>query len=140
MKTGMRVAVILLTVVGCVGCDQLTKSVARNYLAPGMPVSLLNDVIRLQRAENPGASLSLGNVLSTNTRRVLFTFGGAVLVVGTAFWALRSRRLSSAQIGHRSHESRVPRRRQPDATRGTSMERRGSPSSVPGRDVFSWEG
>ena len=98
MKTSVRVAVILLTVIGCVGCDQLTKSVARNYLAPGMPVSLLNDVIRLQRAENPGAFLSLGDALPTNTRRVLFTFGGAVLVVGTALWALRSRRLSSLQI------------------------------------------
>jgi signal peptidase II len=98
MKTSARLAVILLTVVGCVGCDQLTKSVARNYLAPGMPVSLLNGLIRLQRAENPGAFLSLGDVLPTNTRRVLFTFGGAVLVVGTAFWALRSPRLRSPQI------------------------------------------
>jgi signal peptidase II len=98
MKTSVRVAVILLTVIGCVGCDQLTKSVARKYLALGMSVSLLNDVIRLQRAENPGAFLSLGDALPASTRRFVFTFGGAVLVVGTACWALRSRRLSSPQI------------------------------------------
>jgi lipoprotein signal peptidase len=55
-------------------------------------------VVRLQRDEKPGAFMSLGDSLSTNARRVLFAFGGAVLVIGTAFLALRSRRRSSAHI------------------------------------------
>ncbi len=98
MKTSVRAAVILLTIFGCVGCDQLPKAVARSYLPLGAPISLLNDVVRLQHAENPGVFLSLGDALPSNTRRVLFTCGGAVLVIGAAVWALRSRRLSSAQI------------------------------------------
>jgi signal peptidase II len=98
MKTSVRAAVVLLTILGCVGCDQYTKSIARDYLPRETPISLLNDVVRLQRDENPGAFMSLGDSLSTNARRVLFAFGGAVLVIGTAFLALRSRRRSSAHI------------------------------------------
>jgi signal peptidase II len=98
MKTSVRVAVIVLTISGCVGCDQLTKSIARDYLPDQTSISLLSDLIRLQRAENPGVFLSLGDALQSSTRLVLFTFGGALVVIGTALWALRSRRLSPSRI------------------------------------------
>lgn len=98
MKTNMRIAVILLTVFGCVGCDQVTKSIARNLLPPQQVISLFNDTVRLEHAENSGAFLSLGDTLSSTARRVLFTLGGAVVVIGTAVWAFRSRRMSAAQI------------------------------------------
>ena len=98
MKTKMRAAVILLTMLGCVGCDQLTKSIARDHLPPQETISLFNGTVRLQRAENPGAFLSLGETLSTTARRISFTLGGALLVAGTAFWAFRSRRMSPRQI------------------------------------------
>lgn len=98
LKTSARAAVVLLTISGCVGCDQYTKSLARAHLPREAPISLLNGVIRLERTENPGAFLSLGDSLPNNTRGVLFTLGGAALVTGTSIWALRSRRLSSAQI------------------------------------------
>jgi signal peptidase II len=98
MKTNMRIAVILLTVFGCVGCDQVTKSIARHHLPPQQVISLLNDTVRLEHTENSGAFLSLGDGLSGTTRGVLFTLGGAVMVVGTAVWAFRSRRLGVMQI------------------------------------------
>jgi len=98
MKRSTRAAAILLTILGCVGCDQSTKSVARDYLPQGTPISLFNDLVRLQHTENRGAFLSLGDGLSNNARRALFTFGGALLVIGAALWALRSRHLSSAQV------------------------------------------
>lgn len=98
MKTNMRAAVILLTMLGCVGCDQVTKSIARDRLPLQETISLLNGTVRLQRAENPGAFLSLGETLSTTARRISFTLGGALLVAGTAFWALRSRRMGGRQI------------------------------------------
>ena len=98
MKMSLRIAVILLTILGCVGCDQITKSVAREYLPSREPVSLFSDVVRLQHTENPGAFLSLGDSLPRNTRLVLFTLGGTTLVIGMAFWACRSRRLSPVQV------------------------------------------
>lgn len=74
MKMAMRAAVILLTALGCVGCDQATKSVARNYL-PSRGISLFSGTVRLQHAENPGAFLSLGDSLPRRTRLAVFVLG-----------------------------------------------------------------
>jgi signal peptidase II len=54
---------IAIMLVSTAGCDQLTKKVAKDELALSEPVSLLNDVIRLEYAENPGAFLSIGENL-----------------------------------------------------------------------------
>lgn len=98
MKITVRAAVVVLTVLGCVGCDQVTKSVARHYLPSPAPLSLFGGVVRLQHAENPGGFLSLGDSLPRRTRLAVFMLGGAALVIGAGFWAFRSRRLSSVQI------------------------------------------
>jgi lipoprotein signal peptidase len=98
MNSTIRAAVVLSIILGCVGCDQLTKAVARDHLHPQETISLLNDTVRLQHAENPGAFLSLGDELPSHVRRIVFTFGGVLLVAGAAFWALRSQRLTSLQI------------------------------------------
>ena len=98
MKTNVRIAIILLTVLGCVGCDQATKSLARDHLPLQQVISLFNDTVRLEHTENPGAFLSLGDTLSSTARRFLFTVGGAVLVTATAVWAFRSKRMSASQI------------------------------------------
>jgi len=98
MRTNLRAAVILLTMLGCVGCDQATKFFVRGHLPLEETISLFHDTVRLEHTENPGAFLSLGDKLSSTSRRVLFTLGAALLVTGTAFWALGSRRLSPVQI------------------------------------------
>jgi lipoprotein signal peptidase len=79
MKPNVRIAVILLTVFGCVGCDQVTKSIARDHLPFQQVISLLNDTVRLEHTENPGAFLSLGDTLSGAARRVLFTLGRSAI-------------------------------------------------------------
>ncbi len=98
MRTNLRAAIILLTMLGCVGCDQATKLIVRAHLPSRETISLFHDSVRLEHAENPGAFLSLGEELSSTSRRILFTLGGALLVAGTAFWALGSRRISSVQL------------------------------------------
>lgn len=76
--------VILL---GCVGCDQATKSLARDYLQHHAAVSFLGDTVRLQYAENPGAFLSLGASLPHEWGMTLFTLGGSLLVLAVALYA-----------------------------------------------------
>jgi signal peptidase II len=80
MTNHARLAILLTTIVGCVGCDQVTKQVAREHLNSGSTISFLHDSVRLQHIENPGAFLSMGAALPTNVRSMLFTFGGAALV------------------------------------------------------------
>jgi signal peptidase II len=92
-----RVAVLLLTMIGCVGCDQVTKLAARTYLSADTTTSFLGDMLRLQRTENPGAFLSLGDQLAPRTRVLLFTYGGSLLVGAALIWAIRSSRATTMQ-------------------------------------------
>jgi signal peptidase II len=92
-----RIAVLLTTMVVCVGCDQVTKSAARLRLDPGKSVSLFHDLVRLQHVENPGAFLSAGDSLPDSVRTILFTFGGIVLVGGAMIWTARARLMSNVQ-------------------------------------------
>lgn len=74
----------------CVGCDQVTKDVARDHLRYAPPVTLLAESVHLVYAENPGAAFSLGARLPEQARFLLFTVGVAVILIGVgAFLLLR---------------------------------------------------
>lgn len=98
MKATTRIAVILLTLLGCVGCDQATKSIARDRLPLGAVFSFLDGTVRLERAENAGAFLGLGQSLPGSIRGPLFALGGALLVAVVLIWAIRSRRTTAPQL------------------------------------------
>lgn len=59
---------MLLLLVLCAGCDQVTKGAAQQYLALEPPQSWFHDTVRLEYAENTGAFLSLGGGLSKELR------------------------------------------------------------------------
>jgi signal peptidase II len=97
MRTAARSALVALVLFGCVGCDQIAKSVARLYL-PGTGVhSYLSDTFRLQYAQNPGAFLSLGESLSPAVRYGGFIVGVGVFVLWLLIWATTSSRLTWLQ-------------------------------------------
>jgi len=81
-----RDVLILLLLVGCVGCDQLTKDVAQQYLASEPPRSWLHDTVRLEYAENTGAFLSLGSGFSEWLRVILFQVFPALWLIGLAIF------------------------------------------------------
>jgi signal peptidase II len=100
VRKSTRFAVLMLLMLGCVGCDQVTKAVARAHLVQAHSLSLLGDTLRLQHEENAGAFLSIGASLPEGLRRALFTAGGALLTLGAMGWALFSPRLKwSGVIG-----------------------------------------
>ncbi len=65
MNKTYRICLIGILLISTAGCDQLTKKVAKAELVSAKPVSLLNNLIRLEYAENPGAFLSIGERLSS---------------------------------------------------------------------------
>ncbi|NVN90513.1 MAG: signal peptidase II [Desulfuromonadales bacterium] len=73
MKLMKRVLLIAPVLLCCVGCDQLTKNIARQGLANSEPISFLNNMVRLQYSENPGAFLSLGAGSPETIRFWIFT-------------------------------------------------------------------
>lgn len=77
-----RLGIILLVLPLCVCCDQATKYTVKELLHPYMPVSLFNDVVRLQYAENKGAFLSLGASLPEGTRFWVFTVAVSLALLG----------------------------------------------------------
>jgi signal peptidase II len=80
-RIGLRL-VLLLTVVGTIACDRVTKHVASATLAGAQSRSFLADTVRLHYVENTGGFLSLGSDLPPLIRTVLFTIvSGAMLLV-----------------------------------------------------------
>jgi signal peptidase II len=79
-----RSLLVLLLLIFCVGCDQLTKDVAHQYLALQPPQSWFHDTVRLQYAENTGAFLSLGGGFSEGLRVLLFQVFPALCLVALA--------------------------------------------------------
>ena len=98
MRLVPRLAVVLTTVLACVGCDQATKSAAQAHLAHGPIVSLLGDTLRLQYAENSGAFLSMGAGLPDAVRHAIFIGGVAVILLVVLVAALLMRRLPASRL------------------------------------------
>ena len=99
MKRIYRLGLIVLVLTVCTGCDQATKSIAKESLASSAPISLLNDSIRIEYSENPGAFLSLGSNLTSEARLLLFVIVvGAILVFTLLFMISRVHSLSLMQL------------------------------------------
>lgn len=71
MKTAKRTTIIFLVLISCVGCDQVTKNIAKHNLPRFETVSFLKDTLRLQYAENQGAFLSLGAAVPERIRSLV---------------------------------------------------------------------
>lgn len=97
MRVLSRSALVAAVLVCCVGCDQVSKVAAREYL-PGTGVhSYLGDTFRLVYAENPGAFLSVGASLPAAVRYGAFTIGVSAFVAALLAWAIFSPRLAWSQ-------------------------------------------
>ena len=73
MNQSSRFNLVLLIIPVCIAADQITKWLAKKYLAPDGFISFAGDTFRLQYAENTGAFLSLGSSLPEPWRHIVFT-------------------------------------------------------------------
>ena len=73
MNRTYRICLIAILLLSTAGCDQLTKKVAKAELASSEPISIINDLVRLEYAENRGAFLSIGENLPGS---ILLSFSG----------------------------------------------------------------
>ncbi|MBI5497825.1 MAG: signal peptidase II [Deltaproteobacteria bacterium] len=98
MTAKSRLALMLGTLVACVGCDQGTKELAQQWLRGAAPTRYLGGVVTLQYAENPGAFLSLGAGMDARARFVVFTVLVGLMVLGLAWAALRGRDAPASSV------------------------------------------
>ena len=90
---------LLALAVFTIACDRMTKQVAVSELAGAPRLSFLNDMVRLEYVENPGAFLSLGASLPPWARTGLFTVGAAVCLLAGVVVCLRQRWPPRAALG-----------------------------------------
>jgi signal peptidase II len=95
VKRTLFIAPVLFS---CVGCDQVTKNIARQTLANSEPMNFLNNIFRLQYVENSGAFLSLGATSSENIRFWIFTFFTGVFLAGMLVYLLVSTNISKVKM------------------------------------------
>jgi signal peptidase II len=88
MRLTKRLLLISVVLVACIGCDQVTKSIAISVLPESTPWSFLGDTVRLQVIYNPGAFLSWGASLPVVWRQAIFILGGGCLLLGALGYAV----------------------------------------------------
>lgn len=95
-RRGVLLCVLLAATAGC---DRVTKHLAVTTLAGAPGQSFLNDTIRLQYHENPGAFLAFGASWSPTARAAAFQLGNALILAAAGFVAARYRWSGCAASG-----------------------------------------
>lgn len=98
MKILTRLGIVILVLILCTGCDQLTKKIAQAKLASAAPISLLGGVVRVELAQNSGGMLSLGAGLPEGARFLVFVVLVAVILPLTLVFALRANSINLWQL------------------------------------------
>ena len=98
MRTTTRIFLTSILFLGCVGCDQVVKGLARAHLVPGESQSFLRDTVRLTYVENSGAFLSFGDALPENIKSAIFVVGVGLISLGALLAALFARGLGQWQV------------------------------------------
>lgn len=90
-KKSIKFAFLLVIVALNLGCDQVSKVIARKSIEPYEQISIIKDRFTLTKVENTGAFLSAGSNLPDFVRVALLTVM-PILVLGYGLWFLYSNR------------------------------------------------
>jgi signal peptidase II len=91
MNNVKKIILIFIVAAICIGCDQITKSIARDILPANHVLSYLGDTVRLCLVYNPGAFLGMGAYLPDIWRMIIFIIGAGCLIVGVMVFAFISK-------------------------------------------------
>ncbi len=97
-KRAIRLTGVVLLLVCCVGCDQLTKRVAQARLKGRPTSSFFGDLFRLQYAENPGAFLGLGGQIPASARPLILIGINVVITLGLLAAIVFGGRMTPARL------------------------------------------
>jgi signal peptidase II len=93
IRKGIRSVIIIAVLLSNVGCDQITKTVARNNLAYGENISVISGYLTLTKVENAGAFMSLGNQLPDLIKIPLLMIIPALVLIAALIFILKKRQL-----------------------------------------------
>jgi signal peptidase II len=88
-----RLCFIFILLSSTVGCDQVTKAIARDTLSAVGPLTYFDRTVVLSHAENPGVFLSLGAGLHEDLRFILFTLAVGLFLTGLFVILIRKEKM-----------------------------------------------
>jgi signal peptidase II len=86
----LKLLIFFLALISFIGCDQLTKTIARRGLTTSPPATYLHGIVRLEYAENPGLFMSIGATLPEDLRSAIHAATGALVFIGFIFLAVKA--------------------------------------------------
>jgi len=91
MPNWLRLLSLLVVVFGLVGCDQVSKDVAKSRLEEKPSYALVGDALELRYTENRDVAFNALRVIPESLRKSIILTSGAVAIVllGFAFTRLR---------------------------------------------------
>jgi len=92
MKNWMKVLLFCLTCLMFIGCDRVTKDLAKQHLMYREPISYFHNTFVLEYVENTGAALSLGDQLSKPVSFWLLSIAPLVFLMLVFVYAIRKMR------------------------------------------------
>jgi len=93
-----RMFLILLMLASNIGCDQISKNIAREKLDYHDQITLLNGHLTLIKVENTGAFLSLGNSLPQPLKLILLGIIPLTALAIALVYVCTKRRMSGMRI------------------------------------------
>ena len=90
MKKGTKILLFCVCCLAFIGCDRLTKDLAKEHLKDKPAITYLNDTVRLQYVENTGAALSLGDNLPKALSFWLLSILPLVILLGVFIYTLKN--------------------------------------------------
>jgi len=93
-KRILNIVLILMVLVCNVGCDQVSKAIARNTLHANESVSFVYNHVKLRKVENEGAFLSLGSALPVFLKIILLNILPLVVLGLAGFYVFTKTNLS----------------------------------------------
>ncbi len=90
MKKPVKILLFSICCFVFIGCDRLTKDLAKEHLKDKATITYLHDTIRLQYVENTGAALSLGDNLPKTISFWLLSILPLVVLLGLLFYTLKN--------------------------------------------------
>jgi signal peptidase II len=98
MKQTSKIIMMIVTLLSCVGCDQVTNNIARQTLVNGESISFFNNIFRFQYTENPGAFLSLGAGANEQTRFLIFSVITGLFLIGMVCYLMISKKVTKTEV------------------------------------------
>jgi len=98
MKTNFRLLLFVVLFIGLIGCDRITKIVAKKELQGKGSYTYFHDTIRLVYVENTGAFLSLGADWSDGVSNVVFIGVPLIFLLLLAIYVIKNRNNTSMLV------------------------------------------